>query len=132
MIHANSDANYRPALDRIDGIQFAKRLPVWVGVASIAVAVKLSRSLIDMLTEASAEFGEWGIARMMRRGRRLSQESEFGCPQFRSDDEKRKLLILTAAQRWILHRLVSGTVVQSGLSRYRGHSHPISQQNRPG
>ena len=54
MIHANSDANYRPALDRVDGIQFAKRLLVWAGVAWIAVAVKLSRSLLDMLTEASA------------------------------------------------------------------------------
>ena len=81
VIHANSDANYRPALDRVDGIQFVKRLFVWVGVGSIAVAVKLGRSLIDMLTEASAEFGEWAIARMMRRGHRLSQESEFGCPQ---------------------------------------------------
>ena len=81
MIHANSDANYRPALDRVDGIQFVKRLFVWVGVGSIAVAVKLGRSLIDMLTEASAEFGEWAIARMLSRGRRLSQESEFGCPQ---------------------------------------------------
>jgi len=81
VIHANSDANYRPALDRVDGIQFAKRLLVWAGVAWIAVAVKLSRSLLDMLTEASAEFGEWAIARMLSRGRRLSQESEFGCPQ---------------------------------------------------
>jgi len=43
--------------------------------------VKLSRSPLDMLTEVSAEFGEWAIARTLRRGRRLSQESEFGCPQ---------------------------------------------------
>ena len=71
MIHANSDASYRPALDHVDGIQFAKRLLVWVGVALAAVAVKLGRPLLDMLTEASAEFGEWAIAPIMRRGRRL-------------------------------------------------------------
>ena len=72
MIHANSDASYRPPLDCVDGLQFVQRLLVRVGLAWIAVAVNLGRSVLNMLTEASAEFGEWAMGRIVRRGRRQS------------------------------------------------------------
>jgi hypothetical protein len=81
VIHANSDANYQPPLDRVDGLQFVKPLLVRVGLALIAVAVKLGRSLLDVLTEASTEFGEWAIAPIVRHGRRLSREGELDRPQ---------------------------------------------------
>ena len=62
VISAKSGANYRPALDRTDGIQFVERL-ICAGVALIAAGVKLTRAVLDMLTEASADLGEWAIAR---------------------------------------------------------------------
>ena len=61
VIYGRSGATYRPALYRTHGIQFVERLLIWTGLVLIAVGVKLSRSVLDMLTEASADLGEWAL-----------------------------------------------------------------------
>ena len=71
VVYGRSGANYRPARNRSDRIQYVERLLIWAGVVLIAVVVKLNRSVLEVLTEASADFGEWALARQVvrRRGR---------------------------------------------------------------
>src|SRR5215469_2821168 len=52
-----------PPLDRREPIRSAEQVLIWGGVFVAAVVVRLSRPLVDILSEASAEVGEWAINR---------------------------------------------------------------------
>ena len=52
-----------PPLDRKEPIRSAEQVLIWSGVFLVAVAVRLARPVMDMLSEASAEVGEWAISR---------------------------------------------------------------------
>jgi hypothetical protein len=52
-----------PPLDRKEPIRSAEQVLIWGGVFVVAVVVRLARPLVDMLSEASAEVGEWAINR---------------------------------------------------------------------
>jgi hypothetical protein len=52
-----------PPLDRKEPVRSAEQVLIWGGVFLVAVAVRLVRPLVDMLSEASAEVGEWAINR---------------------------------------------------------------------
>jgi len=52
-----------PPLDRKEPIRSAEQVLIWGGVFLVAVTVRLVRPLIDTLSEASAEVGEWAIGR---------------------------------------------------------------------
>lgn len=53
----------RPELDPSRRLMSAWRLSVWAGVTTVRMAVKMSRPLINTLSEASADVGEWAITR---------------------------------------------------------------------
>ena len=46
-----------------DPARSAERLSVWLGVKAVAAAIGIGRGLFNMLSEASAEVGEWFIRR---------------------------------------------------------------------
>ncbi len=52
-----------PPLNRKEPIRSAEQVLIWGGVFVLAVAVRLLRPLVDTLSEASAEVGEWAISR---------------------------------------------------------------------
>jgi len=52
-----------PPLDRKEPIRSAEQVLIWGGVLVVAVLVRLVRPLVDMLSEASAEVGEWAMSR---------------------------------------------------------------------
>jgi hypothetical protein len=62
-IYAKCGENYRPELHRANKIQFIEQLLIWAGVVLIEALVRLSRPVLNMLTEASADLGEWALAR---------------------------------------------------------------------
>src|SRR5579863_9485341 len=53
----------RPEFDPTHIIKSVEQLAVWVGVTSIRLAMRISRPLLGILTEASADVGEWALAR---------------------------------------------------------------------
>jgi hypothetical protein len=53
----------RPEFDPTHIIESVEQLIIWVGVTSIRLSVRLSRPLLGLLTEASADVGEWALAR---------------------------------------------------------------------
>ena len=52
-----------PPLNRKEPIRSAEQVLIWGGVFIVAVMVRLVRPLVDTLSEASAEVGEWAISR---------------------------------------------------------------------
>ena len=52
----------RPEFDPSRRLESAWRLSVWAGVTAAQMVVKMSRPLINTLSEASADVGEWAIA----------------------------------------------------------------------
>ena len=50
-------------LEPSDPARWAERLLVWLGVKAVAAAIRIVRGLFDMLSEASAEVGEWFLRR---------------------------------------------------------------------
>lgn len=52
-----------PEFDPAHIVDSIERLAVWVGVISIRVSVRMCRPLLGVLTEASADVGEWALAR---------------------------------------------------------------------
>jgi hypothetical protein len=52
-----------PPLDWKEPIRSAEQVLIWGGVFVVAVIVRLARPMVDMLSEASAEVGEWAISR---------------------------------------------------------------------
>ena len=61
--YAKHESLQRPAFDRNDRLQSAGDLLVWAGVLTVWTVGRLARPLVNMLSEASAEVGEWAIAR---------------------------------------------------------------------
>jgi len=51
-----------PRVDRRDPAHSAERLAVWLGVKALAFAVRIGTPIFDMLSEASAEVGEWFLS----------------------------------------------------------------------
>jgi len=52
----------RPVVDPRDPAQSAERLAVWLGVKALALAVRMLTPIFEMLSEASAEVGEWFLS----------------------------------------------------------------------
>jgi hypothetical protein len=52
-----------PPLDRKEPIRSAEQVLIWAGVFVVAVVMRLVHPVVDMLSEASAEVGEWAISR---------------------------------------------------------------------
>ena len=53
----------RPELDPSRRLVSSWRLSVWAGATAIQLAVRMSRPLINTLSEASADVGEWAMTR---------------------------------------------------------------------
>ena len=53
----------RPRIDWRDPAHSAERLSVWLGVKALALAVRVGTPIFEMLSEASAEVGEWVLVR---------------------------------------------------------------------
>jgi hypothetical protein len=54
-----SGLHVRPQVDWRDPAHSAERLAVWLGVRALALAVRVASPIFAMLSEASAEVGEW-------------------------------------------------------------------------
>ncbi len=52
----------RPRVDWRDPAHSAERLAVWLGVIALAFAVRVATPIFEMLSEASAEVGEWFLS----------------------------------------------------------------------
>ena len=63
-----------PEFDAAHIVESIKRLAIWGGVISIRVLVRMSRPLLGALTEASADVGEWALARPAVRASLLGRE----------------------------------------------------------
>jgi len=53
----------RPQVDWRDPAHSAEHLAVWLGVVALALAVRVATPIFEMLSEASAEVGEWFLSR---------------------------------------------------------------------
>lgn len=51
----------RPEFDSSQRLRSAWRLSVWAGVAATNLVVRMSRPLVNMLSDASADVGEWAV-----------------------------------------------------------------------
>jgi hypothetical protein len=60
---AKNESHERPSLDPTDRLRSAARLLLWIGVVTVGVIGQLARPLMNTLSEASAEVGEWAISR---------------------------------------------------------------------
>ncbi len=49
----------RPQIDPDDPLHSAERWAVWLGVLALALAVRIATPVVRMLSEASADVGEW-------------------------------------------------------------------------
>lgn len=62
LVHCLSFGEHqRPEFDSSRRLRSAWRLSVWAGVAATELVVRISRPLVNMLSEASADLGEWAI-----------------------------------------------------------------------
>jgi hypothetical protein len=52
-----------PQVDWRDPAHSAERWAVWLGVKALALAVRMATPIFGMLSEASAEVGEWFLSR---------------------------------------------------------------------
>jgi hypothetical protein len=62
-MYAKAGEHERPAFDPAEVIESTERLLIWVGVILIRVSIRISRPVLDVLSEASADLGEWALAR---------------------------------------------------------------------
>lgn len=53
----------RPEFDASRRFRSAWLLSVWAGVVAVDFVARISRPLVNMLSEASADVGEWAITR---------------------------------------------------------------------
>ncbi|HEV3275865.1 MAG TPA: hypothetical protein VG860_03540 [Terriglobia bacterium] len=53
----------RPEFDSSKPLRSATRWSVWAGVVATDLVVRLFQPMVNMLSEASADVGEWAIAR---------------------------------------------------------------------
>jgi hypothetical protein len=59
MRYLKGGSHLRPRFDLRDPARSAERLAVWLGVKALALAVRVAAPIFGMLSEASAEVGEW-------------------------------------------------------------------------
>ena len=59
MSYRTNGPHYRLRIDRKDPARSAERLLVWLGVKALALVVRIAVPIFGMLSEASAEVGEW-------------------------------------------------------------------------
>jgi hypothetical protein len=52
----------RPRVDLRDPAHSAERLAVWMGVKTLTLAVQVGTPIFGMLSEASADVGEWFLS----------------------------------------------------------------------
>ena len=52
-----------PRFDARDPLRFCEHLAVWLGVKLVALTVRVAAPIFAMLSEASAELGEWFLSR---------------------------------------------------------------------
>jgi hypothetical protein len=60
---------YQPAVDREHVFRSAGQLLIGAGVLLMAALVTLGRPIVEMLGEASAELGEWALAKRQNQAR---------------------------------------------------------------
>ena len=58
----------RPHFDWHDPAHSAKQLAIWLGAKGLAVAVVAATRVFEMLSEASAEVGDWFLSLSHRHG----------------------------------------------------------------
>lgn len=63
MIYRTDGPRYRPRLALGDPGRSAWRLLVWMGVKALTATIRGASTLFNMLSEASAEVGEWFLRR---------------------------------------------------------------------
>lgn len=61
--YAKSGEHDRPKFDPTHIIESVAQMAIWVGVTSIRLSMRISRPLLGILAEASADVGEWALAR---------------------------------------------------------------------
>ena len=61
--YARQESHVRPDYDPNDRLRSAERLLIWAGVMTVWAIVSVGRPLVNTLSEASADFGEWAINR---------------------------------------------------------------------
>jgi hypothetical protein len=59
MSYRTNGPHYRPHVNLHEPARSAERLLVWLGVKILAFALRLGVPVFGMLSEASAEVGEW-------------------------------------------------------------------------
>ena len=53
----------RPRVDLRDPAHSAERWAIWLGVVVLALAVRMATPIFEMLSEASADVGDWVLSR---------------------------------------------------------------------
>jgi hypothetical protein len=54
----------RPRVDLRDPAHSAERWTVWLGAMALALAVRIATPIFEMLSEASAEVGDWFLSHL--------------------------------------------------------------------
>ena len=62
MSYVTTSPQLRPRLDLHEAARSAGRLAVWLGVKALALSVRAGSRILGMLSEASAEVGEWFLS----------------------------------------------------------------------
>ena len=63
MSYRTDGPNYRPYINLYEPARSVQTLLVWLGVKIVAFALRLGIPVFGMLSEASAEVGEWYLRR---------------------------------------------------------------------
>ena len=61
--YARQGSHLKPEYDTNDRLRSAERFLVWAGVMTVWAVGRVARPVVNMLSEASADFGEWAINR---------------------------------------------------------------------
>jgi len=59
----------RPQFDLRDPVRSAENLAVWAGIKLVALLVPVGRPILAMLSEASAEVGDWFLSNLHHESR---------------------------------------------------------------
>ena len=59
-----AEARVRPRIDLHDPARSAERLAVWLGVEALTLGVRVGTPIFGMLSDASADVGDWFLARV--------------------------------------------------------------------
>jgi len=66
MTYRTNGSRYRPDLNGRDPARLLEGLAIWLGVRAVAAVLRFGRRLFEMLSETSADLGEWFIRRQSR------------------------------------------------------------------